>query len=367
MAKITVNMVSESDISVQGHGVHTAYIEMAEALEARSDINVIRGDFGRVTDCDVVHVHSIGSRTYRKLLQKHTPRVISAHVVPASFIGSIVLARYWLFFMRWYLRWFYARAEKVLAVSQTVADSLHNDLGVPREKIEVFYNTIDMANYKTDVSDKKAARKLLKVDQKSFVVVGNGQVQPRKRLDVFVRMAKSLPDVQFVWVGGIPFKRLGADYSAMQTLMKNLPKNMRITGVVPHHAVKSYLAAADVFCLPAEQENHPMAVLEAAGSGLPIVIRDIAEYDDTFRHDAIRCSDDSFVDAVRRLRDDSKYYEDTKKGTSKIANRFDSANAAAKLVVLYRDLIGNHKTTRLCVLDFLQIHIDHQLTVSLQL
>lgn len=344
MAKITVNMVSESDISIQGHGVHTAYIEMAEALEARSDVNVIRGDFGYVTDCDVVHVHSIGSRTYRKLFQKHTPRVISAHVVPASFIGSIVLAKYWLFFMRWYLRWFYARAEKVLAVSQTVAESLHNELGVPHEKIEVFYNTINMAKYKADASSKKSARKELKIDPKSFVVVGNGQVQPRKRLDVFVKMAKALPNIQFVWVGGIPFKHLGADYSAMQSLMKKLPKNMTITGVVPHHSVKSYLAAADVFCLPAEQENHPMAVLEAAGSDLPIVLRDIPEYDDTFKHDAIRCNDDTFVDAVRRLRDDQKYYDATKKGTRKIASRFDSANAAAKLVVLYKDLIANHKT-----------------------
>jgi 1,2-diacylglycerol-3-alpha-glucose alpha-1,2-galactosyltransferase len=31
-------MVSESDVSVQGHGVHTAYIELAEALEKRDDI-----------------------------------------------------------------------------------------------------------------------------------------------------------------------------------------------------------------------------------------------------------------------------------------------------------------------------------------
>lgn len=343
MAKLTVNMVSESDISVQGHGVHTAYVEMANALESRPDVNVVRGDFGRVTDCDVVHVHTIGSRTYRKLLQKHTPRVISAHVVPASLVGSIVLAKYWLFVMRWYMRWFYGRSEKVLAVSQTVAESLHKELGVPLEKIEVFYNTIDMASYTLQPGDKEAARKDLNIDSKAFVVVGNGQVQPRKRLDIFVSMAKALPDVQFVWIGGIPFKHLGADYSAMQTLMKRAPENMKITGLVPHHAVKSYLAAADVFCLPAEQENHPMAVLEASGSGLPIILRDLPEYNDTFKNDVVRCNDDTFVEAVRRLRSEPAYYEAAKKGSRKIAKRFDSAAAGDKLVALYKDLVANHK------------------------
>ena len=41
-------MVSESDITVQGHGVHTAYVEMAEALEKRKDTKVIRGAFGKI-------------------------------------------------------------------------------------------------------------------------------------------------------------------------------------------------------------------------------------------------------------------------------------------------------------------------------
>ena len=338
MKKIRINMVSESDVSVQGHGVHTAYEEMAGALEKRNDVELTRGQFGKTLDVDVVHLHTFGGRTWRKLRQKDAKKVISAHVVPASLVGSIVLAEYWLPLARRYMRWYYNKGDKVLAVSDTVANTLHNELGVPRNKIETFYNTIDMSQYAFTDKQRTDARKKLGIKKDEFVVLGIGQVQPRKRLDVFVKMAKELPNVTFVWVGGIPFKQLGADYQAMQKLMNSVPKNLKLPGIIPHDQVRDYLAAASIFCLPAEQENHPMCVLEAAGASLPIILRDIPEYDDTFKQDAIRCKDGEFTDAVRKLQKPAEYKKWQEKA-GKIANRFDSTAAAERLVRLYKQLV----------------------------
>ncbi len=332
-------MVSESDISVQGHGVHTAYDEMAAALEKRDDVVLIRGQFDENIDCDIVHIHTLGSKTCQKFPQPDVKKVVSAHVVPASLVGSIKLAKYWSFAAKGYMRWFYNRADKVLAVSSMVAQTLYYELGVPKEKIEVFYNTIDMQRFAASPAKKQAARKKLGIKKDQFVVLGNGQVQPRKRLDVFVAMALAQPDLQFIWVGGIPFKNLGADYGNMIRLMENAPKNMTITGVIPHDEVLDYYAVADVFCLPAEQENHPMCVLEAAGAGLPIVLRDIHEYDDTFMNDAIRCEDGTFESMILKLRDDKAFYVAQQQKTKAIAERFDSVQAADRLVKLYKQLV----------------------------
>lgn len=332
-------MVSESDISVQGHGVHTAYDEMASALERRDDVEVIRGKFGEEIDCDIIHLHTFGTHAWRKIAQDGPKKVVSAHVVPASLVGSIILAKYWLFAARAFMRWFYNRADKVLAVSDTVAETLHKELYVPKSKIEVFYNTIDMQQYATTSAKKSAARKKLHIKKNDFVVLGNGQVQPRKRLDIFIKMAQDLPDVTFIWVGGIPFKHLGAEYAHMQQLINDAPNNLTVTGVIPHKDVFDYFAAADVFCLPAEQENHPMCVLEAAGAGLPIILRDIPEYDDTFGQDVIRCNDEDFVAAISKLRTDASFYKQQQQKTKAIAKRFDSSEAAAKLVKMYRQLV----------------------------
>ena len=338
-APIRVNIVSESDVWVKGHGVHTAYDEMATALEARDDVTVIRGEFNKRVDCDVVHFHTIGSQTFLKLFQRGPKKVITAHIIPQSYIGSLILAKYWSFAASWYMGLYYRRGHKVLAVSQTVAKVLRDDLRVPAEKIEVFYNTIDMNQYTPTESSKKAARKALNLREDSFIVYGNGQVQPRKRIDVFIKMARELPDVQFIWVGGIPFKQLAADYASMQKMLNNIPSNLLCVGIVPHEEVVTYLHAADVFCLPAEQENHPMSVLEAAGAGLPLVVRDLPEYDDSFGADVLRCNDDTFTAAIAKIRDDIAVYREWQDKSAAVAERFDSAAAAERYVDLYRDLI----------------------------
>jgi len=334
-------MVSESDITVQGHGVHTAYDEMASALEKRDDVILTRGEFGKKIDCDIIHLHTIGNSVWSKLFQKGPKKVVSAHIIPASLVGSIILAKYWSPLAKVYMKWFYNKADKVLAVSGTVAKVLHDELKVPQEKIETFYNTIDMQTYIATDAEKAAARKELELKEGEIMILGNGQVQPRKRLDVFVKMAKELPEVKFIWIGGIPFKMLGADYAHMQKLMDTVPENMMITGVIPHSEVRKYFIAADIFCLPAEQENHPMCVLEAASAGLPIVLRDIVEYDDTFKHDAIRCGDEDFLDAFKKLINDKDFYKQQCEKTKLIASRFDSKVAAERLVILYRQLLNN--------------------------
>lgn len=341
---LVVNMASESDISVQGHGVHTAYAELAGALERRGDVTVVRGGYGRAVDCDVYHLHTLGSRMWRKILDPGAVKVVSAHVIPDSLVGSIRGARWWRPLARRYMSWFYRRADRVLAVSGTVAHALEHELGVPAERIEVLHNTIDMSAYRTTAQDRAAARQALGIAPDAFVVVGVGQVQPRKRVDLFATLAQQQPDVEFVWVGGIPFKHIGAEHGAMRRLMDSAPANLRITDVLPHPEVRTHLQAADVFCLPAEQENHPMCILEAAGVGLPVIARDIPEYDDTFGQDVLRCEDSTFGAAITRLRRDPQEYAEWRHRAGRIAERFDSAAAAERLVGIYRDLVGSRRT-----------------------
>lgn len=337
MNKIKIDMVSESEFTVQGHGVHTAYLELTNALKRRDDVEIQINRDSR--DVDVTHIQTVGMYALGKLLFGRGKKVVSAHVVPASFIGSIKGAKYWLPLARVYLKWFYGRADMVFAVSSMVKRELTGNMML-RNHVEVFYNTVDMSRYSRTEQDRIDARSAHNIDSHDFVVIGNGQVQPRKRLDTFIETARRLPDVKFIWIGGIPFKQLGADYDKMNKLMKSVPENVTITGVIPLEEVRGYVQAADAFFLPAEQENHPMCVLEAAGGGLPIILRDIPEYDDTFRGDAITIkATDEAVAAIEKLRSDEDYYNTAVNGAKAIADRFDSAAGAERAIVLYRSLL----------------------------
>ena len=333
--KLIVDMISESEFTVQGHGVHTAYKEIADALRKRKDIDI---EVNSKRPADIIHIQTMGLYSFRHLIRRGGKKVVSAHIVPDSFIGSIKGAKYWKPLGRMWLKFFYKKADLVLACSGMVADELINDMNVPKTK--VLYNTIDMSRYKHSAAEKKATRKKLGLKDDDFVVMGNGQVQPRKRLDILIKAAKEMPDVKFFWVGGIPFKNLGADYHAMQNMIKSAPDNLTVTGVIPLEAVKDYYVAADLFVLPAMQENHPMCVLEAAGAGLPIILRDIPQYDDTFKGDAVMAkTDDEFLDLIDLLRKYKKAYSKACLGAEKIAKRFDSSAGAERLVEFYRSLI----------------------------
>ena len=54
---IKVTMVSESEFTVQGHGVHTAYVELTNALKKRADVEVVVNQFG---ESDITHIHTVG-------------------------------------------------------------------------------------------------------------------------------------------------------------------------------------------------------------------------------------------------------------------------------------------------------------------
>ena len=333
--KLTVNMISESEFTVQDHGVHTAYKEITDALRKRKDVDI---EVNTDRPADIIHIQTMGLYSFRRLMKKSGKKVVSAHIVPDSFIGSIKGAKYWKPLGKMWLKFFYRKADLVLACSGMVAEELINDMNVPKTK--VFYNTIDMSRYKHTAAEKKTARKKLGLKDGDFVVMGNGQVQPRKRLDVLIKAAKQMPDVKFFWVGGIPFKNLGADYGAMQRMMRNTPDNLTITGVIPLDDVRDYYVAADIFVLPSVQENHPMCVLEAAGAELPIVLRDIPQYDDTFKGDAIMAkTDDEFLNLIDMLHRDKQAYSEAQCGAKRIAKKFDSSAGAERLVEFYRSLI----------------------------
>lgn len=325
-----VVVVSESAFSVQGHGVHTAFIETVNALRS-AGIDVAVNSFDRA---QVRHIHTVGPYSLAHLLIGSGRKVVSAHVVPDSFVGSLIGAKHWYRLAAWYLTWFYNRAAVVIAVSDATKKALI-DLGV-KSPIEVVYNMVDTAAYRSSSEQKQTARSKLGFNETDFIVVGNGQVQPRKRVDSFIELARQLPDTKFVWIGGIPFKHVAADYKKMNQMIADAPKNVTVTGTIPKVEVVAYFKSADVFLLPSEQETFGLAVVEAAASGLPIVLRDINDYNETFREDSILCSEDQFFGVIEKLKNDKDYYLSAQQFAANIATRFDSKTIIKQLLEIYR-------------------------------
>ncbi|GAY74374.1 glycosyltransferase LafB [Lentilactobacillus kosonis] len=62
-------------------------------------------------------------------------------------------------------------------------------------------------------------------DLNKFTVLGSGQIQTRKGVLDFVKLANQNPDVQFIWTGGFSFGKITEGYAELE---KSLVIRLRI-------------------------------------------------------------------------------------------------------------------------------------------
>ena len=322
-----VNFISESEfLGAKDHGVHTAYLNLARELQ-RDGVTLEKNSFGAST---VTHINTIGPFALYKLLLSH-PNVTSAHVIPDSFVGSLKFAEKWKKLAEIYLKFFYNQSDMVLAVSPMVKTQLEK-MGV-KKRIEILPNTVNEESFHPDESLRTKGREFLQLPDKKFVAVGVGQIQPRKGIADFIEVAKNLPDVQFIWIGGKPFKSLTED---VQVDLSKLPANVKIVGPVEYVTMPQLYNAADVFFFPSYQENAPMAIIEAAACGLPLVLRRLPEYRTLYHDDYLACgSVQEFARTIQELKENRRFYEKQLKKSIEFAQKFSSREIGKKLIHYY--------------------------------
>jgi 1,2-diacylglycerol-3-alpha-glucose alpha-1,2-galactosyltransferase len=319
---------------VQGHGVHSAFRDSVDALKkyTRADVTT-----NNKSSADIVHLHTVGPYALWHLLRPGGLKVVSAHVLPDSFVGSLIGAKYWRGLAAAYLKWFYNHADAVLAVSSDVQDELTR-MGV-KKPIYFAPNILETNSFHSGELQKQAARAKLGITNEAFVVMGAGQVQPRKSMDVFVSTAESVGEAQFIWVGGVPFKRFAAEAASMEQIMHYPPKNVRFTGQVSRSVLITYLQAADMFFFPSKQETFGIVIVEAAAAGLPLLLRDLEVYEKIFQRGYEKGNDESFATQIRKFINDQDYYRKWKMASRSIASKYDAEIGAANLISIYQKLV----------------------------
>ncbi|MGW6131422.1 glycosyltransferase family 4 protein [Cellulomonas sp. NPDC055163] len=333
-ALLRINHVSESVSTVQGHGVHTAFCDLAAAHAALGfdvGINEDRRD-------GVLHVHTLGPASLRRLRRHRGLRVVSAHVTPGSLEGSLVGVRLYGPAFTAYLRTFYNQAHLVLAVSAAAAAELQ-EIGV-RTAIEVVPNAVVAEPFQGSPEHRAAARSALGIDGEEFVVLGVGQLQPRKGVQEFADCARALPDARFAWVGGTLFGAASAGRGEMSRVVADAPANLRFTGQLSRAEVARYCRAADVFLFPSRHETFGMAPVEAGFAGLPLVLSDLPVFAEVFgdRPDAYLQAADvaGYVAHLRALRADPGLRAHAGARAAAAVARYEGSRVAEQIADLYR-------------------------------
>ncbi|MDE1924837.1 MAG: glycosyltransferase [Patescibacteria group bacterium] len=174
----------------------------------------------------------------------------------------------------WMYRALFRRTRFVLATNEWKASELQKQFSIPKEKIIVERNAVDVEAFA--LRDKSDARKKLHLPIDGQMVVYTGHLYAHKGVDTLIEAIRSLPDVALYIVGGTQADRdrFLKKYSACS--------NVHLVGHVPHSEVPLWQSAADVLVLPnsareliSAQYTSPMKLFEYMASGRPIVASNV--------------------------------------------------------------------------------------------
>lgn len=171
--------------------------------------------------------------------------------------------------------------------------------------------------------------------------VGRLAEQQKRISDVasaLCRTVRAVPGTEAVIYGEGPDKKLVENILAAQG--KGLP--VRLGGIVPYDQIQDKLLLCDVIVLLSDYEGLPIAVMEAMACGVvPVCLRmrsGIPELvQDGITGLIVEDRDAHFVDAIRRLKEDTKLF---RKLSSTARERIEAENSIERCAVQWADLLN---------------------------
>src|SRR3989344_5400267 len=168
-------------------------------------------------------------------------------------------------------RTLFRRMRGIISINHYMAKELVHTFAIPTERIMVAPCGVTVEELDIALS-RDEARAILELPRDCKIALYCGHLYSWKGAATFADVAKLLPDVQVLFVGGT-----FADVEKFRSNYSEMP-NVRFVGHVPHTKVAMWQKAADVLVLPntakkkiSKYYTSPMKLFEYMAAGRPIV------------------------------------------------------------------------------------------------
>ncbi len=290
--------------------------------------------FFRSNKSGIVHIHAERGFMLHALLALLTGKKVVRTVHNAfRFAGPLRI-------LRACERYLLSRAGvRMVACSQHVGQA---EAETFRNKTAVVQNWIDTRRFrKRSANDRKVARAELGIPESSFVVVSVGNHGRAKNQEAIVEAVRmSQPDLPVLYLHCGDGER---DLKAALNITEADP--VRFLG--PVREVEKILRAADLFASPSHFEGGPLALFEAAATGLPCITTRVGMATQLEGHDEIIFVGVTAAEIALALR--KAYRQGLEKGPDRqgtlpdfIAAHFGPETGAGAYSALYRELLHGH-------------------------
>lgn len=161
------------------------------------------------------------------------------------------------------------RSSAITVVSNNLKTELISNK-IEENKITVIPNGIDTKRFK--ILDKAICRDTLNISNDGIpIIIYVGRLSEEKSISTLVNATHNLIqtsiNVKVYLIGD------GPELTYLSNLVNNLDISKHITfvGKVDHQEISKWMGASDYLCLPSIMEGCPNVILEALGSGRPVI------------------------------------------------------------------------------------------------
>ncbi len=227
-------------------------------------------DIVRSQGIDILHAHTRVTEVLAAAVSRRTgvPFVTTAHGFYKRRFGR---------------RLFPCWGERVVAISPLVAEELHRTHRVPKERIRVVSNALDLEELarRLQAQDRAESRRRFGISADAYVIGCVSRLVRDKGHEYLVRAleiaAKEIPSAHLLMVGD------GVEKKNLERLVASLGLEKRVTMLAGVDDTTAVLCAMDVFVHPATyREGFGLAIAEALAAGRPVVLTRIPALDTLF-------------------------------------------------------------------------------------
>jgi glycosyltransferase involved in cell wall biosynthesis len=227
------------------------------------------------------------ARAIAEIAKKHGIDILHAHLGRDYLVSAIacrqapslrlILTRHHYLPVRRNLlyRLFLQDVAAVIAVSDTVRESIIERLALPAEKVHRIPNWIDASRFRP--IEREAARGMFQF-RSNTIVACIGQITPAKGQEDFIRAAARVAtmrtDVHFV-IAGEENDHVAPFTQHLVKLVETLGLSDKVTFLGYVHHIPELLAAVDVVVVPSWDEGFSLVTIEAMAAGRPVLASNV--------------------------------------------------------------------------------------------
>jgi glycosyltransferase involved in cell wall biosynthesis len=167
-------------------------------------------------------------------------------------------------------RWTAPLDDHTIAVCQFVRSIEIERSKIPENKVSTIYNGVDLNRFEhLDPSISLSVRMELGIPSNAPTIGCVGRLHQQKGypflLEAIKTVRNQIPDIQLLIVGS------GKMEIELKSIVKKLDLSDSVTFTGARTDIPAILSSLDLFVLPSLWEGHPLVLLEAMATGLPVV------------------------------------------------------------------------------------------------